>query len=65
MSRIANKSTIYAIVRNTKAVHTICGFTKTLEGAENLCDVFMQRWVDKVGEDDTYFYPVANTFYDQ
>lgn len=66
MSRIANKATLYAVMRFVEGQRdTVCCFCKTLERAEELCGEYEQKYRDEGWESSSfYFYPVANIFYD-
>ncbi len=67
MSMIKNKANLFAIVRrdNDTTRDVVCAFTKTLEGAEDLCGEYAQNWIDSGGGDEAYYYVVSNTFYDK
>lgn len=67
MAQIKHKSNVYAILRKDldRKQDVVCAFTRTLEGAENLCDEYSQAWVDSGGEDTSYYYVVGNVFYDK
>lgn len=73
MALIKNKSNVYAILRKdidkrdfpASAQDVVCAFTRTLEGAENLCDEYQQAWIDSGGDDNSYYYVVGNVFYDK
>jgi hypothetical protein len=68
MSKIKNKDTLYAVLRKDieRKQDVVCAFAKTIEGAERLCDEYTQAFVDSGGNlDESYYYPVANTFYDE
>lgn len=67
MAQIKNKSNVYAIIRKDvdKGQDIVCAFTRTLEGAENLCDEYAQAWIDSGGGEESYYYVVGNVFYDK
>ncbi len=67
MSLIKNKSTLYAVMRrdNDFERDVLCCFTKTLEEANRLANEYEQQWYDQGGDKEmTFFYSVANIFYD-
>jgi len=73
MSNVKNKETIYAILRKdldynyqpALSSEVVCAFCKTLEGAEELCGEYQQKWTDSGGGEESYYYVVGNTFYDR
>lgn len=68
MSMCKNKSTMFAIMRKdlARGQDVVCAFAKTLGGAERLCDEYQQAFTDSGGHpDESYFYTVANTYYDE
>ena len=68
MAKLKNKTTLYAIIRkdNDRKSEAICCFTRTLDGAERLCDEYTQAFSDSGGsEDEAYFYIVSNIYYDE
>ena len=73
MSMVKNKTNLYAVMRkdlpsntHTGGKDVVCCFTKSLDGAERLCDEYQQAFSDSGGNDEeSYYYIVSNTFYDE
>lgn len=67
MSLIKNKSTLFAVMRkdSDRGQDIVCCFTKTIDGAERLCNEYEQQWKDGGGGDEAHYYPVGNIFYDE
>lgn len=66
--KFKNKTFLYAIVRKdiNKGQDVICAFTRTLDGAENLCEEYSQQYLDVGGDpEEAYFYVVSQLFYDK
>jgi hypothetical protein len=68
MSKIKNKATVYAVLRkdNYRNQDVVCAFAKSLEGAERLRDEYEQSFADSGGnKEESYYYVIGNTFYDE
>lgn len=67
IKNLKNKSYLYAVMRRDvdREQDVVCAFTRTLDGAERLCDEYGQSYIDSGGGDEAYFYVVSNIFYDQ
>lgn len=68
MVKVKNRNYVYAIMRKDvdRGQDVVCAFTRTLDGAERLCDEYEQNYIDSGGDtEQAYFYVVSNIFYDQ
>lgn len=68
VKKLKNRQVLYAVLRKDidKGQDVVCCFCRTAEGAENLADEYNQLFVDSGGnEEDAYYYPVSNIYYDR
>ena len=68
MKKPNHKNTLYAVMRKDIPLQhdIVCCFARTVDGAERLCNEYQQSFHDSGGDsEESYFYVVANIYYDE